>query len=966
MVAAFAAARHDGSVRRGTLGPLHRDNYIAEMVAQIMAAGGDEERLVIVYDATSPVQALVRFMVSCARRQQRVYRRDLLQVWLTRLRRKKAIAWLHQPSHVGEPTNEWADVEADGSVLEPLLEPLLVQLGAEEPTYCSLEVLGGRFGEEEPSSDITQGSIRDWMSQRLQRVVEAKLRTTANTLQMWEEGDLLLGKLPRVLEELAEDVRAGRAQLGDPRRHLGRLAQRLVKQEGCPFGCGCHFSTMDVAFRCQGQPIVQARGEWRAAVMDAKWELEKNKTHQGWSELLARLKVSSGALPARYCKNLDYGSTAEVRMRRLIGALVAGTGSREVDGKRQCLQAVGTAAKAGLRLQEVAKKEAAAVERRVRDEVRRIGRARKWACEWLAAVVRGGPRKAAMLRWADSELRAAACRGLLVWLDSGLNDRLLRERWAAVEGVAAERRAEARDGGGGPNRGPSRSAAMAVREWRWAAMLRWWRWRAVIGRVETVEDEGEGEGQEEAEARLAAEERARLIADRRSCEALVCLRMGWRAAAAGEEEEAAGAVRHVGRARRWLQAAGGRQRLAYLSRFEVHSGYECSVCKRGFGCALAGGLCGGKWAVEKLLDVRRPEQRRGTQLEVQVQWRGADPWDRPWPIEWQPLRWLTHDLKLEARRMERRRWPSGWASRPEGSRHCSRLAARSAAEGPRADDARETEDPLSRESRRRWRREEEARRLKALPVEDRARASRSVGLVTWRELSWSERRQMVFDLAGGEEGMDEARQEMARWRAPAATVTLPVLEGYLVGNDGVVVRPEAGGAGGGDTGGEGGSDSSRSAEAGNGGGLCIECEEEDAAGGFVLDEEDAALLQRKRRKLKEDEEMRRRVGVLVEVQMDNGVRIDPRLRAIARAGEGRLHAAAIEEEAADGAKAARRQRCPAGHELLPCQGGSEGLRCDGGCGRALRRSARRWSCEKCDHDVCDACAGQGQDGGPGR
>ena len=804
------------------------------------------------------------------------------------------------------------------------------------------------------------------MGLRLQRVVEAKLRTTANTLQMWEEGDLLLGKLPRVLEELAEDVRAGRAQLGDPRRHLGKLAQRLVKQEGCPLGCGCSFSTMDVAFHCQGPPVVQARGEWRAAVRGAKWELEKNKTHQGWSELLARLEASSVALPGRYVANLDYGSTAEVRMRRIVGALVAGTGSSEVDSKRQCLRAVEAAAKAGLRLQEVAKKESAVAERRVREEVRRIGRARKWACVWMEAVVRGGPRKAAMLHWADFELRAAACRGLLVWLDSGLNDRLLSERWTAVVDLAAGRRAEARSSGSGPNRGPSRSAAMAVREWRWAAMLLWWRWRAVIGRVETAEEEGEGEGQEEAETRMEAEERARADAVRRSCEALVCLRMGWRAAAAGEAEEAADAVRRASGARRWLQAAGGRQRLAYLSRFEVHGGYECSVCKRGFGCALAGGLCGGKWAVEKLLDVRKPEQRRGTQLEVQVQWRGADPWDRPWPIEWKPLRWLTHDLKLEARRMERRRWPMGWATRPEGSRHCSRLAARAVAAGLHADDGGEAEGPSDRESRRRWRREEEERRLKSLPVEDRARASRSVGRAAWREMTWSERRQVVIDLAGGEEETNEARQEMARWRAPAARGVLPVLEGYTLGNDGTVARPETGGTGGncGEEG--GGRNSGRAVETESGGEQCAECEEEEEGGSFVLDEEDAELLRNKKRRLEEDAEMRRRVSVLVEVQMDNGVRINPRLRTLAKAGEARRRTVATEAGAAKGAKEAWRQLCPAGHGLLPRQGGSEGLQCDGGCGKALRRGARRWSCEKCDYDVCDACVTRKQEGEVGR
>ena len=51
-------------------------------------------------------------------------------------------------------------------------------------------------------------------------------------------------------------------------------------------------------------------------------------------------------------------------------------------------------------------------------------------------------------------------------------------------------------------------------------------------------------------------------------------------------------------------------------------------------------------------------------------------------------------------------------------------------------------------------------------------------------------------------------------------------------------------------------------------------------------------------------------------------------------------------------------RCSAGHSMLRRDWDASELMCDGGCGRALRRGAGWWCCEKCDEDVCDACHGK--------
>ena len=83
----------------------------------------------------------------------------------------------------------------------------------------------------------------------------------------------------------------------------------------------------------------------------------------------------------------------------------------------------------------------------------------------------------------------------------------------------------------------------------------------------------------------------------------------------------------------------------------------------------------GRWPVEALLDVRRPEERHGLQLEVLVRWRGEDPVTGAyWGEEWRNIMDLTGDLKEEARRKERSKYPKRAALVPlQGQRSSERL-----------------------------------------------------------------------------------------------------------------------------------------------------------------------------------------------------------------------------------------------------------------------------------------------------
>ena len=86
-----------------------------------------------------------------------------------------------------------------------------------------------------------------------------------------------------------------------------------------------------------------------------------------------------------------------------------------------------------------------------------------------------------------------------------------------------------------------------------------------------------------------------------------------------------------------------------------------------------------------------------------------------------------------------------------------------------------------------------------------------------------------------------------------------------------------------------------------------------------------------------------RVEARTDELFDNGVRINPTLREMSRLA------------AVTGTTAEAGPRCEAGHVLTWRVEGAAGLRCDGGCGRGIRRGAGWWSCEGCDVDVCEEC-----------
>ena len=67
-------------------------------------------------------------------------------------------------------------------------------------------------------------------------------------------------------------------------------------------------------------------------------------------------------------------------------------------------------------------------------------------------------------------------------------------------------------------------------------------------------------------------------------------------------------------------------------------------------------------------------------------------------------------------------------------------------------------------------------------------------------------------------------------------------------------------------------------------------------------------------------------------------------------------AAAVEEDRRGGREegATGRMQCENGHDLVWVRRDGAGLRCDGGCGRGIKRGGW-WACGGCDYDVCTSC-----------
>ena len=332
--------------------------------------------------------------------------------------------------------------------------------------------------------------------------------------------------------------------------------------------------------------------------------------------------------------------------------------------------------------------------------------------------------------------------------------------------------------------------------------------------------------------------------------------------------------------RRWRDG-GGRRRLKRLRRWEVDEGREADPR--------------GRWRVARVVGVRRPEHRRGRQLEVQVEWAGVDTRSGVgWSVEWVPIRWCTGDVREEARRLEATVYavPRA-AAAPRGSRKSPRLVE---GVGGAGDGNGGVDDDDDRGG-------------------DSNGGGGDGGGAGSGGDSESEPDWDGGAAGGGAGGHGAAARKVARTTAnplgaarASAGAVARLDPTRVTRRSGQAAEAEAEGA-------------ARSAGAGASGGA--------SSSDAVVDDLEVMLQQNSGRKRKEAE-MRVRVDGEVDAKMDNGVRINPYFRGRAR----QEIAEEAEAETGDGGL-----RCHAGHGMLRRDAGASGLTCDGGCGRALKRGA---------------------------
>ena len=222
-----AAVDHTGRTLGGRImgeQGVGEDNYHAELVAQLdaleEATRTPGERVIIVFDATSPVLAMLKFGRLSARARGDKLAAELLEHF-ERLRRIcTALVLIWQTSHVGEPINEYADVTCDTYGIEdvtPVPRGII--------TYASLI-----FPQHKRSA-------HEYATTSMSAVVAGRLRQRVrHTVLRDPEEQIQLLKLTEEAAAICEAVGANRHQHVD-QPYPSKRTKRLIESEVCPFGC---------------------------------------------------------------------------------------------------------------------------------------------------------------------------------------------------------------------------------------------------------------------------------------------------------------------------------------------------------------------------------------------------------------------------------------------------------------------------------------------------------------------------------------------------------------------------------------------------------------------------------------------------------------------------------------------------------------------------------------------------------
>ena len=394
---AFASVRHDGTVIGGRMEEdIGEDNYLAELAAQICtAADGREDDVIIVeFDATSPIMAMLKFLRKGDRVKQSYYAADWIDSLAQKLSRFRAVVFVWQTSHVGAPCNDMADRTAETLMHSDDVRQVGVDEVRSFASILAARPLQGVYG---------------WASKWALTACQERLASTSTDSLVRSADALQYDALPDSVDLVIRAVRAQRVVYGDQKRFVGRYMETHLKNRPCPF-CKdplARFDWYHAAFECGECHIVGARLEYEEALRVAADKIETGSgvPHAQISLALSALQRRKGKTRASVVK---VPRPDHIRNEHcLLGGEVWSTGESATDNNSGTLAAVRDAVVAGAKLLQTAIEVTADVVEEVTNEARALHSVRKWARKWRRRVIDAGPARARTLRLAwESKKRA--------------------------------------------------------------------------------------------------------------------------------------------------------------------------------------------------------------------------------------------------------------------------------------------------------------------------------------------------------------------------------------------------------------------------------------------------------------------------------------------------------------------------------------------------------------------------------
>ena len=265
--ASCAAVRHDGRAEGGRIAA--EDSYTTELAAQLEALSLEgERRILICFDASSPIEAWLRWRGLHDRQKVGYYQDRMLSALDVALNRFEAVCfvWIH--SHDGVTINEWADAEA----AKRLADKVLIPVRCAQKNHASMS-----FGSRTSAATQATEALQAWVC--------AKLRAASHETQWKLQSDLPLPALCGADEDELHALLGSRWFPGDKTFGFGELGRR-VRGALCPC-CGRKVACtwLHALAECEG--LREERLSISSAVVQVVMQLDTSMTQHPQANALA-------------------------------------------------------------------------------------------------------------------------------------------------------------------------------------------------------------------------------------------------------------------------------------------------------------------------------------------------------------------------------------------------------------------------------------------------------------------------------------------------------------------------------------------------------------------------------------------------------------------------------------------------------------------------------------------------------